>query len=164
MGDEQKMKYTKNEYEDKIIQLSMNKNKNLVLICLSVAFVIVFSMTGLNDSDFVFNFIIAIVIAISFYFAFKKFLYNNAKKANLTSDIVYVEQEIYEDKIIEKVVKVGDAINSGEYYYKDIEFVKEDKNNFYLYLNKNAAIIVDKNKLDNKQNFKKILKDNKLIK
>lgn len=158
------MKYDKEEYLKKIIQLNLNKNKKIIWIGTIICFALVFVINTIIERDFYFNFMVAIIGAVFCYFILKKLICDSAKKINFINDIVCVNQEIFEDKIVEKVIKTNEVENSGEYYYKDMVFVKTDKCNFYLYLNSNAAIIVGKDKLKNVEDFKKILEANNLIK
>ena len=106
----------------------------------------------------------ALFAAISVYFFLKKSVLDGAKKANFIKDINCIEQIVGEDKIIEKVIDYEGTENIGEYYFKDMLCAKEDKNNFYLYLNKNAAVIVGKSKIENINGFKEILIKNNLLK
>ena len=157
------MKFSREEYEDMIIRLNYNKNKMMVMVMATVSAILAFVVGMLIDGGVYFSAVLAIAAAIGARFAIKKSIIDNAKKVNFLRTINFVEQEIYRDKIVEKVVRTGEAENCGEYYYRDIGFVREDKFNFYLYLNDDSAIIVSKNKLGNIEDFEKILRANDLI-
>ena len=156
------MKYSNEDYEKLVLALNMNKNKKIIWIGTIISVFLIFGITTLIEEDFYFNLVLSIGGSIVVYFSSKKSIYNSAKKVNFIKNIISIEQEIYEDKIVEKVLKTDGCENVGEYYYKDFIFVKEGKRHYYLYLNSNAAIIVDKEKLENKENFDKILKINNL--
>ena len=157
------MRYNVDEYEDSIIQLNLNKSKKVTIIGTFVTPVLTFIITSIIKWDLYFNFVLSVFASIAVFYSVRKIVKDGAKRMNFTKDILAIEQEYDNDKITEKVIRKGNTETSGEYYYKDIAFVKEDKRNYYLYLNNNAAIIVIKSKLENISHFKKILIDNKLI-
>lgn len=158
------MKYNNYEYEEMILALNVNKNKKTIGGSFFIAFIITFVISHFIDKDFYFNLILGFIAGFVIKNFVKKSIYENAKKVNFVNDIISIEQTVYEDKIMEKVFRKGDIEMSGEYYYKDVVMVKEDKENFYIYLNNNSAIIVNKSKLENVKWFKKVLADNKLVK
>ena len=158
------MRYNNYEYEEMVLALNENKNKKTMWGGFFIAFIISFVASHFIDKDFYFNFILALIAAFVTKNFVKKSICENAKKVNFIKDIISVEQTIYENKITEKVIRTGDIEMSGEYYYKDVVMVKEDKENFYIYLNNNSAIIVNKSKLENVKWFKKVLADNELVK
>jgi hypothetical protein len=157
------MKYSCEEYEELIISLNLNKNRRFIYLISLVSAVVAFVVGMIIDSSFSFSVVLAVATAIGAYFSFKKSILESAKKANFLRTIKFVEQNICEDRIVEKVVRVGNVENCGEYYYRDIAFVRDDKLNFYLYLNDDTAIVVNKSKLGDVANFEKILKANNLI-
>lgn len=158
------IKYSGEEYKMLILQLNANKNKKFMLIMSLVSAVIGFVVGIIIDDDMYFNFVLAFSAAIATYYIMKKNITDNAKKVNFMRDITSVEQKIDEEKIEEKVFRKNGTINEGKYSYKDISFVKQDKHNFYLYLNNEAAIVVGKAKLENVDYFKKILQEHEFIK
>lgn len=158
------IEYSGEEYKMLILQLNANKNKKLMLIGSLVSAVIGFIVGIVIDDDMYFNFVLAFAAALATYYIMKKNITDNAKKVNFMRDIVRVEQTITEYKIHEKVVRKSGVINEGEYSYKDISYVKQDKLNFYLYLNNEAALVVGKSKLKNVDEFKNILLKHEFIK
>ena len=132
------MRYSNEEYEKLIIDLNLNKNKKIIWIGAFLCLVIVFIVMTVFYKDISLAIPVSVFSFVGGYFLCRKLIYDNAKKANYIRDIKYVEQEIYEDKLVEKVVRTGEQENIGEYFYKDIVLVKEDKKNFYLYLNMNC--------------------------
>lgn len=158
------IKYSGEEYKMLILQLNANKNKKFMLIMSLVSAVIGFVVGIIIDDDMYFNFVLAFAAAVATYYIMKKNITDNAKKVNFMRDITSVEQKIDDEKIEEKVFRKNGTINEGKYSYKDISFVKQDKYNFYLYLNNEAAIVVGKAKLENVDYFKKILQEHEFIK
>ena len=158
------MKYNGHEYENMVVELNLNKNKKIIVGSFFVAFIITFIVIRFIDNDFYFNVILALIAGFATKSCVKKSVCENSRKTNFVRDIKIVEQVVCKDKILEKVTRDSGVENNGEYYYRDMILVKEDKNNFYMYLNNNSAIIVGKNKLDDICGFKKILRDNDLIK
>ena len=128
------MKYSNYEYEEMVLALNANKNKKTISLSFFVAFIISFVVSHFIDKDFYFDFILSLIAAFVTRHFVKKSIYENARKVNVINDIISIEQTIYEDKITEKVIKTGNVEMSGEYYYKDVIAVKEDKENFYIYL------------------------------
>ena len=158
------MKISGAEYEKMILGLNLNKNRKMIWISTLVAVVGSFIVSMLIQNDIYFNVIISIFAGAGTCFVVRKMLVDGVNKANFVKDIVGVEQELREDRIMEKVVKRDGTVNSGEYYYKDIAFVREDKACFYLYLSSTAALIINKGKLDDLDSFKRKLKENNLLK
>lgn len=158
------IKYSGEEYKMLILQLNANKNKKFMLIMSLVSAVIGFVVGIIIDDDMYFNFVLAFAAAVATYYIMKKNITDNAKKVNFMRDITSVEQKIDDEKIEEKVFRKNGTINEGKYSYKDISFVKQDKYNFYLYLNNEAAIVIGKAKLENVDYFKKILQEHEFIK
>lgn len=158
------IKYSGEEYKMLILQLNANKNKKFMLIMSLVSAVIGFVVGIIIDDDMYFNFVLAFAAAVATYYIMKKNITDNAKKVNFMRDITGVEQKIDDEKIEEKVFRKNGTINEGKYSYKDISFVKQDKYNFYLYLNNEAAIVIGKAKLENVDYFKKILQEHEFIK
>ena len=117
-----------------VLALNANKNKKTISLSFFVAFIISFVVSHFIDKDFYFDFILSLIAAFVTRHFVKKSIYENARKVNVINDIISIEQTIYEDKITEKVIKTGNVEMSGEYYYKDVIAVKEDKENFYIYL------------------------------
>ena len=151
------MIYDKDEYLKMVIGLNVNRNRKVFIIASSAFFLFCIVIGIILKHDFCFNIVLAIGLSLAFYFYLRNTILSSAKKANFVADIISVEQIIFEDKIVEKVKKKDNVENVGEYYYSDIAFVKEDKFNLYLYLNPNAAVIVSKSKLDNLDDFMKLL-------
>lgn len=158
------MKYDLSEFKSLILQLNMSKYKKMIWWGSIIATVLSFIVSMLIDKDVYFNLFVSIIAGVVVWFVLKKSIMDSAKKINFVDDIIYMEQEILEDKIVEKVLKKGDIENVGEYYYKDIVFVKQDKAAFYLYLNNNVAIIIGKSKLENINDFEQKLKEYNLLK
>lgn len=158
------MKYDLSEFKSLILQLNMSKYKKMIWWGSIIATVLSFIVSMLIDKDVYFNLFVSIIAGVVVWFVLKKSIMDSAKKINFVDDIIYMEQEILEDKIVEKVFKKGDIENVGEYYYKDIVFVKQDKAAFYLYLNNNVAIIIGKSKLENINDFEQKLKEYNLLK
>ena len=115
------------------------------------------------ERDLFFSVVISIGALFFSRYLLKNNIKENTKKSKFSKGLIYIEQIIYEDKIIEKVYWEKNIENTSEYYYKNVKMLKEDKNNFYLYLNDNSALIVNKSKLENIDQFEKILKANNLI-
>jgi len=157
------MRYSVDEYEDSIIQLNLNKSKKIIKIATIVTIILTFIITSIIKWDPYFNSILSIFAAIAVFYSLRKIIKDSTKRINFTKDIAAIEQDFDNDKIVEKVIRKDNVETNGEYYYKDIAFVKEDKSNYYLYLNNKSAIIVIKRKFENIEQFKKILIDNKLI-
>lgn len=158
------MEYTKEEYTKMIMQMNMNKNKKLLWIGSTVCTAISFILTTIIENDFYFNIVISIMAGIAVWFILRKIIKDAVKRVNITDDIVSVEQKIHDDKISQKIIKKKGLQNSVNFYYKDIEFVRQDGDNYYLYFNTNVALIVNKLKIENKEKFKKNLQSHSLVK
>ena len=158
------MKYDHNEYEQMVLDLNISRSKKIILCEALAAAIITFIAISLIYKDYAFGAILALLVSLVSYIFAKKTILDSAKKANFIKNINYIEQTISEDKIIEKVVDYEGLENIGEYYFKDMLYTKEDNKNLYLYLNKNAAVIVAKNKIENINGFKEILISHNLLK
>lgn len=152
------MKYDFKEYEKMIEELNMNKNRYVYLTG-TVAVAITMLLIGFFQykMDVVTCVFYSGLITIMYYYLLKYIIIRNAKNINMSNKIVSVEIEIKEDVLIERVIKENNNENISECNYLDVSKIKEDKNNFYLYLTKNAAIIISKEKLEDIENFKKLL-------
>ena len=157
------MRFDREEYRQLIMDLNFNKSKGMLWGSSLLAAIISFIVTMFIDSSIYFNIVIALIAGFATYFYIRKSVAKNAEKLNFLDNINSVNQTIYEDKIVEVVVSTDGEEAYCEYYYKDIFFVKQDKKNFYLYLNFNAAVIVSKDKLDDINSFVEILRQNNLI-
>lgn len=152
------------EYEKMVAELSLNRSKYVIVSGTVLTILLGFFANFILDRDLISSIVSGILAGIIFYFAFRAIISSSAKKINCLNKVVGVEQEILEDRIIERVIKEEDSVNEGIYYYKDIIVLKEDKNNFYLYINKNAAVIVNKDKVEELEKFKLVLRNHKLLK
>lgn len=158
------MQYSNEEYKNMIMQMNMNKNRKVIWIGALICSVISFILTILTYDNFYFDLTISLIAGIVVWFILRKMIVDAVKRVNLTDDIVSVEQKIYDNKISQKIVKQKGVQNNIDFYYKDVSFVKQDKSNYYLYFDTNVAIIVNKLKIENKEDFKNSLKVNNLIK
>lgn len=158
------MKYNQEEYKNLVIDLNVNKSNKTMWLSSIVFSIVILVISIINYKEFYFSFVLSIFVFVLMRYLMKKVLMDTAKKSNFVDDIDYVEQIIDEEKIIEETVKRNGTTNKGEYYYKDISFVKEDKKNYYLYLNSTIAIVVSKGKLENENDFRNKLSKNNLIK
>ena len=158
------MRYEHDEYEQMVLDLNISRSKKIMLIGAIVTSIICFIVMVAFYKDISFSIVIAVVAAFVTYFFTKKTIIDSAKKANFIKNIKYIEQTFDEEKLVEKVVDYQELENVGEYHFKDMVEAKEDNKNFYLYLNKNAAVIVVKSKIENINSFKEILIKNNLLK
>lgn len=158
------MEYTSEEYKKMIMQMNMNKNKKTLWIGAIVCATISFIITTIIARDFYFNLVLSLMAAIAVWFILRKIIVDAVKKVNITDDIVSVEQKIYDNKISQKIIKKKGLQNSIDFYYKDVQFLRQDRDNYYLYFDSNVAIIINKLKIENKEAFKKRLQSNNLLK
>lgn len=158
------MEYTSEEYKKMIMQMNMNKNKKILWIGAIVCATISFIITTIIARDFYFNLVLSLMAAIAVWFILRKIIVDAVKKVNITDDIVSVEQKIYDNKISQKIIKKKGLQNSIDFYYKDVQFLRQDRDNYYLYFDSNVAIIINKLKIENKEAFKKRLQSNNLLK
>lgn len=158
------MRYNHDEYEQMVFDLNICRSKKVMVIGAVVTSIISFIIMLVFYKDIYFGLVIAIIAALVTYFFTRKAVLDSAKKANFIKNIKYIDQTINEDKIVEKVVDYQELENIGEYYFDDMICSKDDDKNFYLYLNKNAAVIVSKSKIENINSFKEILIKHNLLK
>lgn len=145
------------EYENMVVRLNWQKNKWVFIGGGIIVLIGCFLLNYLTGEGLLFSIITSLIGAIAYYFLLNYIIKNSAKKINSTSKLIYIEQEIRDDKIIEKAVNEDNTESYGEYNYTDVLKVKEDKYNYYLYMSANAAIIVNKEKLDDINKFKQII-------
>ena len=153
------MKISKEEYENSLMKLTLKQYHSICIMISLIFFISGFLANYLYDKEFVYDFIISLVIAIVFYFVFKSSLNKTAKKIILNNDIKYIEQEISEDSITQKIIKNNDEQLTNRYLLSNLIKIKEDENNFYLYVTKNEMIIVIKQKIENIDVFRNIIKE-----
>ncbi len=152
------MKLNKHEYEKMLRELNVNKNKWVIIIGSLLAGLLCFSINFMIVKEMYISITIGFFGLIIFAWTFINIVENNAKKAYLVNRVKSVEILIEEDKIIEKVIRENGEESVGEYKYEDIIKIRNDRNNFYLYIDKKSALVIDKKKLDNIIEFKKTLK------
>lgn len=158
------MKINFKEYEEMVKQLNMNRNKCVFIIGTLIVIFFSFLINYIRYGEFVINLIVSLLAGALFYFVMRFLVISSAKKINMTNKLVELYQEIEKDKIIEKVIKEGNVETVSEYKFSDIIKVKEDKNNLYLYLTKNGAIIISKEKAGNIDSLKTIINEKCCIK
>lgn len=156
--------YNFEEYEKMVVELNKFRHKKLLIIGSIVTGVLV-ALTQF----FVYGELLDVILGgifgtLFFYFIFKYSINKAAKQVNSTNKIIEVKQEILNDRIIEKVLKEQKLENSSELKFADIYRLDEDKNNLYLWINKNAALIIRKDKISNIEDLKQIINKNNLEK
>lgn len=155
------MKIAKDEFIKMVEQLSLNKYKTFNLIVSVIIFIAVNISCYIQKEGILISILTSLIVAMIFYFLIKNILKKTSRKINFVEDIVEIEQEIYEEKIVEKVKKKNGTETVSELVYKDIYKIKEDKNNFYLYLNSVSAMIISKNKIEDLNEFNKLINKRK---
>ena len=152
------MKYTYGEYYKMIKQLNLNRNKYVLIIGTVITFVGSFFINYIQDNKLFINLLTAVICSIIFYYIMRNIIINNARKLNKVNKFIKMKQEMSEEFIIE-IEKTENKSIGNKYLYSDVVKVREDKFNFYLYLAKNKALVVSKEKLDNIKEFKQIIND-----
>ena len=152
------MKYTYGEYYKMIKQLNLNRNKYVLIIGTVITFVGSFFINYIQDNKLFINLLTAVICSIIFYYIMRNIIINNARKLNKVNKFIEMKQEMSEEFIIE-IEKTENKSIGNKYLYSDVVKVREDKFNFYLYLAKNKALVVSKEKLDNIKEFKQIIND-----
>lgn len=157
------MKINFKEYEEMAVQFSLYVFRWLLILLPSIVFVISFVVVAIQEKEYIINFIVCGVLSALFYYFLKKSLAKSAKTINRTNKIIELKIQIEEDKIIEKVVQENNVETESAYFYKDIVKLGEDKYNFYLYITNKSAVIVNKQKLENIDSFRSLIKDKCVI-
>ncbi len=150
------MKIYKEEYNKMVEQFNYKHSGFLMELILFVVLVIV-TVINCLFSENLFDIIMSIVVGVVIYL-FSIYLFRKKIKESINNlKIEYVEQEIFEDRINQTIFKSSQKELVGNFYYCDIIKVREDKNNFYLYINRNNAIVMSKRKMENSESFKQLL-------
>ncbi len=100
--------------------------------------------------------ILIVLVGIAFIFVYKMI-----KKAPLNNGLVKKTKEIRitfdEDKVSSETV-YEDGIANGECKYQSFVQIREDKQRIYCYLGNNSALILNKNSIDNVDEFRIFLR------
>lgn len=147
------------EYEEMVVRFNLYVYRWLYLGIPVFVGLTNFIIVYLYDGEFIIDFIVSTIMAIVFYKSLKKTLSKVAKKSNRTEKLVELQTTIQSDYIEEIVMLENGLESTSKYYFKDILKVKEDKYNFYLFIINNSAIIINKQKLENIEVFRKQIKD-----
>lgn len=153
------MKVNFKEYEQMAVQFNFYHYRWLLIGMPFITSVCIFLVLSFDDRDYFMNFIFSVFFGILYNYASKKMIEKSAKQVNRTKKIVTLETTVEKEKIIETVYQENDVETRSEYSYTDIIKVKEDKYNFYLYITNKSVIIISKQKLENIETFRTIIKE-----
>ena len=153
------MKINFKEYEDMVVQFNLYVYRWMYTWLLIIAFGVSFMASSFKNNEYLINLIVYVVIGIVSSFVVKKAIGRSAKKVNGTNKIIEIETTISEDGIIEKVTTQDNVESTNEYRYKDLVKVREDKYNFYLFITNKQAIVISKQKLENIELFRNLIKE-----
>lgn len=152
------------EYEQMVIGLNKIKNRK-ILICGSIVTSLLVAITQFFIYGDALDVILGAIFGfLFFYFIFRYSIIKAAKQVNNTNKIIEVQQEILDDRIVERVIKEQNMENLSELKFDDVYKVEEDKDNLYLWINKAFALIIMKNKIDNIDELKERINKNNLEK
>lgn len=153
------MKINFKEYEEMVERFNLYVFRWVYVFLPIVVWLISFLVVYFDEGEVVINFIVCTIMAVVFQKISKKIIITSAKKVNRTNKVVELETMIYDD-YIEEVARFENGVDStSKYYFRDFMKVREDKHNFYLFIINNAAIIINKQKLENIEVFRKQIQD-----
>jgi len=157
------MKYTYSEYSRMITMLNINRNKYVLTIGTILSFILSFVINYSSNYKIEIILLSSLICSFIFYYIMRNIITNNAKKLNRNNKFIEMKQEISEDFIVE-IEKRENEILENKYKFSSVVKVRKDKCNYYLYLEKNKAIIISKAKLKDQKEFEKLIYDKKTSK